>query len=224
MINIVSDAIAKWLEMEGAVSNEDRPLYAYAVYSFLFGLLPIGIMLLLGLCFGMIQEGLVLIIPFMMLRKFCGGFHLKSPGICFVTTVGVLAFSLGLVMYIARTEQIEALSVLVCLSSVSLCIFSPVENQARKLSQKEQNVFGVVARVLVLVSLAAYVYLSSYVSMRYASAFGVGIFLVGTSQLPCILQKVLFSKSEHEMGIEKPKRQKKVIWRRKGGNYIIDRA
>ena len=93
MINIVSDAIAKWLEMEGAVSNEDRPLYAYAVYSFLFGLLPIGIMLLLGLCFGMIQEGLVLIIPFMMLRKFCGGFHLKSPGICFVTTVGVLAFS-----------------------------------------------------------------------------------------------------------------------------------
>lgn len=192
MIHIVSDAIAKWLEMEGAVSSEDQALYAYAAYSFLFGTLPIGIVMLLGSCFGLLQEGIVLIVPFMMLRKFCGGFHLKSSGICFVATVGILTFSLGLVMYIVRTEQMGLLSVLVCLSVLSLCIFSPIANQARKLSKKEWIVFGTVARVLLLIFLAIYFYLSFHASMRHSTAFGVGILLVGVLQVPCVLRKPLF--------------------------------
>lgn len=198
MIHIVSDAIAKWLEMEGAVSSEDRTLYAYAAYSFLFGTLPIGIVMLLGSCFGMLQEGIVLIIPFMMLRKFCGGFHLKSSGICFVATISVLTFSLGLVMHTVHAEQMGVLTVLVCLSVLSLCIFSPIENQARKLSEKERIVFRTVARVLSLISLAIYFYLSFHVSIRYSAAFGVGILLVGVLQVPCILRESLFPKLKVE--------------------------
>lgn len=194
MIHIVSDAIAKWLEMEGTVSTEDRTLYAYAAYSFLFGTLPIGIVILLGLCFGMLQEGIVLIIPFMMLRKFCVGFHLKSSGICFFATIGVLTFSLGLVTYIIHAEQMGMLTILVCLSVLSLCIFSPIENQARKLSEKERIVFRTVARVLSHISLTIYLFLSFHASIRYSTAFGVGILLVGVLQVPCILRKSLLPK------------------------------
>lgn len=196
MIHIVSDAIAKWLEMEGAVSSEDRTLYAYAAYSFLFGTLPIGIVMLLGSCFGLLQEGIILIIPFMMLRKFCGGFHLKSSGICFVATISVLTFSLGLVMYTVCAEQMGLLSVLVCLSVLSLCIFSPIENQARKLSERERIVFRTVARLLSLISLTIYFFLSFHASIRYSAAFGIGILLVGVLQVPCILRKSLLPAAE----------------------------
>lgn len=194
MIQIVSGAIAKWLEMEGTIPDEDQTLYAYAAYSFLFGILPIGIVMLLGLCFGMLQEGIMLIIPFIMLRKFCGGFHLKSSRICFFTTIGVLTFSLGLVKYIVRTGQMEAPSVLVCLSVLSLCIFSPVENPARKLSEKEQLVFRTVARCLSLIFVAIYFYLSFHASIQYSAAFGVGVLLVGALQVPCVLRELLSSK------------------------------
>lgn len=198
MIRVVSDAIAKWLEMEGTVSSEECTLYAYAAYSFLFGILPIGIVMLLGLCFGMLQEGIVLIIPFMMLRKFCGGFHLKSSGLCFVTTVGVLIFSLGLVTYTVHAKHMGVLTVLVCLSVLSLCIFSPIENQARKLSEKERIVFRTVARILSLISLAIYVYLFFHASIRYSAAFGVGILLVGVLQVPCVLRKPFLPKLKAE--------------------------
>lgn len=198
MIHIISDAIAKWLEMEGTVSTEDRTLYAYAAYSFLFGTLPIGIVMLLGSCFGMLQEGIVIIIPFMMLRKFCGGFHLKSSGICFFATIGVLTFSLGLVTCIIHAEQMGVLTVLVCLSVLSLCIFSPIENQARKLSEKERIVFRTAARILSLISFMIYVFLSFYTSTRYSTAFGVGILLVGALQGPCVLRKALSPRLKSE--------------------------
>lgn len=193
MIRVISEAIAKWLELEGVVSSEERTLYSYAAYSFLFGILPIGMVMLLGMCFGMLQEGIALIIPFMMLRKFSGGFHLESSRRCFAATVGVLTFSLRLVAYIVRTEQMGVLSYLVCLSVLSLCILSPVENQARKISQKERIVFRTVVQVLSLISLVIYVCLSFHASIHCASAFGVGILLAAVMQYPCALWKILHS-------------------------------
>lgn len=191
MIRVISEVIAKWLELEGVVVSEERTLYSYAAYSFLFGILPIGMVMLLGMCFGMLREGITLIIPFMMLRKFSGGFHLESSSCCFVATVGVLSVSLRLVAYIVRTEQIRVLSYLVCLSVLSLCIFSPVENQARKISPKERIVFRTVARILSLIYLVVYTCLSLHASIHCTSAFGVGILLVAIMQYPCILGKIV---------------------------------
>lgn len=194
----MSEAIAMWLELEGTVSHEDHSLFAYAAFSFLFGLLPIGIVLLLGLCFGMVSEGLVLIIPFMLLRKFCGGFHLKSPKACFAITVSILALTLGLVKQIIRTGTTTSLSVLVCVSAISLFIFSPVENPARVLSDRERGVFRIISRMLTFISLAIYVHLSRHASIRFASAFGAGIVLVGLLQIPCVHKKHLHSRCKTE--------------------------
>lgn len=187
MIRMISEAITKWLELEGAVSSNERTLIQYAAYSFLFGLLPVGIVLVLGMCFGMIREGIILIIPFMLLRKFSGGFHLKSSGLCLVVTTGVLALSMGLTKYIAYTEKTGMLSICVFLSVLGLCIFSPIENQARKLTGKERSVFRMIARILAILSLALYVLLLHNGSTRYVTAFGVGIILVGLLQTPCIV-------------------------------------
>lgn len=187
MIRIISEAIAKWLESEGTVACNECTLFQYAAYSFLFGMLPIGIALIWGIYFGMIREGIVLMIPYMLLRKFSGGFHLKSSGLCLVITTCVLAFSMRLSKYIASTRSTGILSIFVFLSVLSLCIFSPIENQARKLTDKERNVFGKIARSLALLSFALYIFISASGSIYYASAFGVGILLVSLLQIPCVI-------------------------------------
>lgn len=187
MIRIISEAITKWLESEGTVACNERALFQYAAYSFLFGMLPFGIALIWGICFGMIREGIVLMIPYMLLRKFSGGFHLKSSGLCLVITTGVLALSMGLSKYIASTENAGRLSIFVFLSVLSLCIYSPIENQARKLTDKERNVFRKIARTLALLSFALYVLILDSGSICYASAFGVGILLVSLLQIPCVI-------------------------------------
>lgn len=187
MIHIVSEAVARWLELEGIVSSSERTLFEYAAYSFLFGLLPFGIILLLGLCFRMIQEGFIFIIPFMLLRKFSGGFHLKSPGMCLAVTSGILALAMWLIKYIAYSGQTEIITFFVVLSVVTLCIFSPVDNHARPLSDRERIVFRKIARILSVISLSVYFILLFDAELRYTSAFGVGVILVGFLQIPCIV-------------------------------------
>ena len=91
MITKMSSAIAKWLLHAGAISESDRELYEYAAYSFLFSLLPLCLIVILGCITGMVIEGLLMILPFMLIRKFSGGFHLKSPGICLVSSTLLLS-------------------------------------------------------------------------------------------------------------------------------------
>lgn len=179
------------MESEGTVACNERTLFQYAAYSFLFGMLPIGIALIWGICFGMIREGIVLMIPYMLLRKFSGGFHLKSSGLCLVITTGVLALSMVLSKYIASTENARILTFFVSLSVLVLCIFSPIENQSRKLTDKERILFRMIARILAILSFILYLLLLRSVSVRYISAFGVGILLVGLLQIPCIISRYL---------------------------------
>lgn len=84
MIARMSSIIVKWLLHAGAISENDRELYEYAAYSFLFSLLPLILIMLLGCASGMLLEGVLMIVPFILVRKFSGGFHLQSPGVlCF---------------------------------------------------------------------------------------------------------------------------------------------
>lgn len=191
MIQIISDALARWLELEGTISSNEHTLFTYAIYSCLFGLLPIGIVLVLGICLGMIQEGIIFISPFMLLRKFSGGFHLKSSRICLVVTTGTLALAMGLIKFIAHTGHTEILSFFVFISVGCLYLFSPIDNQARKLSDKERKNFCTTARMLSIGSLIWYVLLSRGPSILHVTALGVGIILVALLQIPCVLGKHL---------------------------------
>lgn len=130
MIRELSSRVAKWLEQEGVISSEDKGLFSYAVYSLLFGLLPIFIIGLLGLALGMLREGFLMIIPFMLIRKFSGGYHLNSSKICIILSVTLLTLVMQYIKLVVQSGGIFLLTVLVPLSGLCLCTFSPVENHA----------------------------------------------------------------------------------------------
>ncbi|ANU54539.1 hypothetical protein ADH66_17155 [Acutalibacter muris] len=44
--------------------------------------MPLGLALVISFFLNMVVEGLLLIIPFLLVRKFCGGFHFQSPVLC----------------------------------------------------------------------------------------------------------------------------------------------
>ena len=50
----MSSIIVKWLLHAGVISENDRELYEYAAYSFLFSLLPLVLVMLLGCASGML--------------------------------------------------------------------------------------------------------------------------------------------------------------------------
>ena len=194
MIQELASSVTKWLERENAISSENHALFAYAAYSLVFGLLPVFIVTAVGLAFGMIQEGLMMILPFMLIRKFSGGYHLNSSNICIVLSTTVLALALTFTKVIINEGHTAILSLLVLLSVVSLCVFSPIDNAARKLTEREKQLFHKITCVLATGFMALYLIMCRTLSVQYSVAFGVGILLAAVLQIPHT-SKDLFSKS-----------------------------
>lgn len=128
--------ITDWLIKCGAIPETDRELYEYAIYSILLSLSPMLLALAIGALFGSAVQGVLTITPFVILRKFSGGYHAKSARVCFISS------SLLLVLCIFLSSVIKCdikLLVATILSAISLAYFSPLENENRLLSREEQK-------------------------------------------------------------------------------------
>lgn len=189
MIQEFSYRIVKWMVRKGVIPDKDKGLFSYAVYSLLFGLLPVFIVILLGFLFGMLREGLLMIVPFMLIRKFSGGYHLESPKICVIFSTILLTVAMGFIKIIVRRECMVLLSMLVSLSVICLCVLSPMDNNFRKLTKKERQLFRKIACTLAIISLVGYIAMYKVMSIQYAAAFGVGILLVAMLQILGVVAK-----------------------------------
>lgn len=191
MIQKFASEVTKWLEDENVISYKDYALFAYAAYSFIFGLLPVFIVATLGLAFGMIREGLIMILPFMVIRKFSGGYHLKSSKICVILSTTLLVLGLTCIKAIVQKGDTTILSLLVFLSVVSVCIFSPVENASRKMTEAERQLFHKITCVLAMGFMALYFIISRVLPIQNSIALGIGVLLVAVLQIPYVLKKII---------------------------------
>ena len=62
-------ALSGWLVQQNAIKSSDRELFEYAMYSFLVSVMPLAIFLIASGVIGMLPEGLLIVIPFMVIRK-----------------------------------------------------------------------------------------------------------------------------------------------------------
>lgn len=189
MIQELASSVAKWLEHENTISSEKHELFTYAVYSLLFGLLPVFLVMVLGFAFGMMQEGFIMILPFMLVRKFSGGYHLNSSKLCIIFSTAVLALALTVTKIMINGGHTEILSLLVLASVVSLCAFSPIDNAARKLTEREKQLFHKITCVLATGFMALYLIMRRIMAVQSSVALGVGILIVAALQLPYILKE-----------------------------------
>lgn len=189
MIAKLSVLTTKWLLRAGAISENDRELYEYAAYSFLFGLLPLILVMFLGCVSGMMLEGVLMIFPFMLIRKFSGGFHLQSSGVCFVSSTLLLSAFLFLIRIVTVKRSFILLSCFVAAAAIQVFLCSPIDNEARKLSAKERAVFKKVARIMSALFLTVYIALMFFARSRFAVPIGAGIILTALLQIPCFFAR-----------------------------------
>ena len=141
MIKRLAAVTAKWLLQAGAISASDVELYEYSIYGFLFTLCPLGLVLIISMFLHMVVEGILLIIPFILIRKFCGGFHFQSPVFCgIVSTLVLTAFLFG-IRLVLDTSGYGWWCAALLISVVQVVIFSPIDSEGRRLTQNEKKVF-----------------------------------------------------------------------------------
>lgn len=185
MMHRVADAVANWLVKKNAISTEDSALYSYAMFCVIITLIPIVLSIIVGIITNMLIESLLFITPFVLIRKYSGGFHLKSPNVCLFVSIGIIAV---FILCIKLVLQYELYSVpLICMLPFGVLLFikSPIDTEERKLSERETVVFGRIARVMVIIFLIIVLILAYYHIFRIAIPISFGIILSGALQVPC---------------------------------------
>lgn len=132
----LADRMVDWLIVREAVSKEDRDLYEYAVVCSLMTIVPFLLAILVGGIMRELSTGVILILPFMLLRKFSGGYHVKHMETWLFCSSGLLVICILIAAQITYSWQ---LCVGMLLGVVWLFLFSPVDSENRRLDHEEKK-------------------------------------------------------------------------------------
>ena len=190
MIGQLSHRFVGWLSKNRTIQDTELALYEYIVRNILFSAIPIVMVLGLGIFLGCVPESLLFILPFILLRKFCGGFHLKSRATCIAVSVLVLAFFLVVIREILSRELFGLTVISVLAASALICVLSPVDSKKRALSEKEYSFFRKTSRIVVILLLVLFFGTAALSYWRISVPLGMGICLTAVLQIPCIADPV----------------------------------
>ena len=199
----LAGVITTWLIRQGAIKEGEQELYEYAAHSFFLAIAPFAYALVIGGILGELNVRLILVIPFVVIRKYSGGFHAKREWTCLI---GSCLLLFGCILMASRMHNTTLLGGMVLLGVVWLVVFSPVDSENRRLEPDEKKLRKRDVAVLASLFYLIYIVLSAFGRERYAVCVGVGILLTAGLQIPCILQKMtkkFKNRSFHSKGVEK---------------------
>lgn len=176
MIKLISRKVACSL-CKNEESNEMRELYEYAIYVFLSGLFHLISVIVLGLCFGMVLESLVFYCSFILIRKFAGGYHAKTPTRCYIFSVITSVVALYLIKLIGYTNSVYyyIFAIIEILCIVFIMIASPLDNENKPLNAKEKKIYKIlsVAMSLLLFVISLLLKWAGFDILSVAVSFGI---------------------------------------------------
>lgn len=127
---MIAKRVTNWLIKYEVIKEEESKLYEYALKTLSYLFAPVIISFLVGMMYARILESLVMVIPYMIIRIFSGGFHMKTLRGCLVfsTILYVMIFSLGL-----KNIGIGIFCCINIFCTISISILSPIESTRKKL-------------------------------------------------------------------------------------------
>lgn len=180
-------AVVKWMIQYNAIDEREKELYEYALHSAALLILPLLLAGVLGFCFGSIKTGILVVIPFMILRKFSGGYHAKKLSHCLISSVILLFLC---ILFATHVTHDWVVLVAAGIASVSLMIFSPIDHENRLLDEDEKRDLKKVTIFLVCVLNGLGIILFLFGNRKAAISFFIGIVLTAGLQIPYIAKRI----------------------------------
>lgn len=188
--------ISQWLADENVIEQKDKGLYEYALKSVLITICPFIAALVIGSLMGMIKEAVLLIIPFMIIRRFSGGYHTKNIWTCLILSCGLIAGFTYLSQYI---DNKWVISFITAAASIELMVLGPVDSVNYRLTYDEKQYFKKILIVLIFLADVAALAVFSSGFFRYSVCVMLGIILTSALHLLRVLQH-FFAKTEFMNG------------------------
>lgn len=185
MITRSVEALIGWLITKEVIGKESEELYKYAAMCLVTSAYPILLTMIIGICMGKLVESVLIIIPFMCIRKYGGGYHAKTMLICFIESCCLLILCIGMTFYI-KCSVILHLSLMVAAVTIYVC--SPIDSENRRLDMEERRRYRTITRIIAAFFIFVYFCLYFLHQDTYAVCIALGIILTAGMQLRCIVQ------------------------------------
>jgi len=96
----LTNNIAEKIGSELGLDKDGKEVIAYGTFAILQTLLSIAVTVITGYSFGVLTETLIVSFTIIILRKYSGGIHASSPGICAVVSAVVAVGQALLIVFI----------------------------------------------------------------------------------------------------------------------------
>lgn len=136
----------------GTIQESNRKVYEYGYQLMIEAFINVVISLLLGAVLGCFKEVVFFLIVFMPLRSFCGGYHAAKTWQCTVLSNLVVL----LVIVVSKVSLLAGIITPVyILGDIviggMIVLFAPVDNENRRLGEKERRRYKMTASVVMSV-------------------------------------------------------------------------
>ena len=178
MIEKFTNKIAKWLYLKNAISYSDIELYSYGIYSLVLTFIPLILACSIGAIMKKPLNGLEIVIVFMVLRKFSGGYHSKSLLVCFLYSSILLFLCIWASISIIFNYKIIIITIFF---GIILIIISPMDSVHRRIDKQERIFYKKIVMGCVLLFLI--IMFIFYMYKRNNEALNISIGIILTSIL-----------------------------------------
>lgn len=186
MISGCASLIVRWLIKSKVIADEEKELYHYAAYSFLLTIAPLLMTILFGCLLGELKNSIILIVPFMLIRKFSGGYHARRSWTC------ILLSSVLLCMCIYASSKINYnfyFAIITLIATIGLALFSPIDSENRRLDAIERKFYK---KATIYISEFFWILSIGFCLLNLeivSTCISIGIILSFGLQLPCIFRR-----------------------------------
>ena len=127
-----------------------------------------------GILMGNVGQSMVIVLPFMAIRKFSGGYHAKYAGTCFIWSCLLLFIS---ILASFRVQCGWTLAFGTLWATVSLIVFSPIDSENRVLDQQEHSCYKKITALIAVVFFTITILLYIGNLEKYAVCISIGMIL-----------------------------------------------
>lgn len=138
MKNCIKKAIITWLFKED-LEDEAYDIYSYGIYQIVSYVINFFTILLIGIAFRRLLEVIILVVFFMAVRPYAGGYHASSAIKCYILTNIMIIGALLAIKYI-QINNIFMICLL-ALNSIVIFVLAPVDTANKRLDEIEYIVY-----------------------------------------------------------------------------------
>lgn len=176
-IDKMTNMLTNFIIQHSDVKREDADIIAFGVKYGLITLAEILGMVVISFLMRELIPGAVILIAFISIRVYAGGYHAKTLPRCVV--MSTILFTLIILGYKMLYLPIIVKGLIALFWGVLILIFSPVENDNRRLSENEKKVFKNRALLFYSISLIIFILIKKLSNILVWAYLMILVVLIG---------------------------------------------